>query len=276
MSIDEKIRRAKERPRVNRSQAQIGVNLVHIQSELHLLRDLYGDIQLRIREQENEISWYQKIWRSLCEPIVGPRESLDNMYKKQSQGFHTVRFELKSVLAHTKTDHYRVEKQYKTLLDEKQEIAQQIDCIDLQLSDKREVYEKTQRGHGDGDVDLLSRCVLGLDYDHQNATAALEAIERRRLHLHDVCQRYMGLNQTYQRIYHQVSTLELEAQQLRTENSTIVANNDIATSLFGALDTLIAHVGSLQQAYMDSRQTSIQYAQELLQETESSQQFQEL
>lgn len=278
MSLDEKIRRARERPKSGRprSRDQIEVNLVRIQSELKLLRDLYGGIQQRIREQENGIPWYQTIWRSLSEPIFGPKESLDDMYRKQSQGFHAVRWELKRVLAQTKTDHQRVEQQYQTLLDERQKIAQRTDCIDLYLIDKREAHDQARNGQNNEDIDRLSRFVLGLEYDRQNASADLETVERQRLHLHDVCQQYMELNQTYQRIYQQVSAFEQEAHQLRTENSTLIINNDIATSLFGALDTLIAHVGSLQQSYQDSRQASMQYTHLLLQETESSEQFQEL
>lgn len=278
MSIEDKIQRAREQLKSGRprSQDRIEVNLVRIQFELKLLRDLYSDIHLHIQEQENGIPWYQTIWRSLSIPIFGPKESLYDMYQKQSKGFHAVRFELRRVLAQTKTDHQRVEQQYQNLLDEKQKITQRVDCIDLHLIDKREAYGQAKNGQSNEDVDHLCRCVLGLEYDQQNASVALETTERQRRHLHDVCQQYMELNQTYQRIYQQVSTFEAEAHQLRTENSTLVANNNIALSLFGALDTLIAHVGSLQQSYHDSRQASMQYTHLLLQEAESSEQFQEL
>lgn len=278
MSIEDKVRRARGRQKSGRprSQDRIEVNLVRIQFELGLLRDLYSDIQKRIREQETGIPWYRTIWRSISDPIFGPKESLDDMYRKQGKGFHAVRWELKGVLAQTKADHQGVEQQYQNLLDEKQKIAKRTDRIDLHLVDTRESHEQARDGQSNEDINRLSRRVLGLEYDQQNASAALETVERQRLHLHDVCQQYLELNQTYQRIYHQVSAFEAEAHQLRTENSALVANNDIATSLFGALDTLIAHVGSLQQAYLDSRQASMHYTQVLLRETESSEQFQEL
>ena len=156
-------------------------------------------------------------------------------------------------------------------------MLEKIESVEQLLSEKKDAYKiASEDDLHTLDVDLLERELQCIEYNHQNAHSKLRIIEHQRTYLHDVCHQEIDIVQRYERLLQQVSSFEAKTRRLHYANQTLQLNNELAESMFGSLDILISHVGSIQQTYQDTRNTSLQYTQELDEETENCEQFQEL
>ena len=274
MSLDEKIRRARQRPDHPTQQEKIRIerSLATIESELEHMISLSKRIQRRSGGRDTP--WHVSLWTTLTNFIFSS-EDIQQLYRRQERGFDIVCTELRRIREGMESGRERLEALYQDVLEQRYGCEEKLAAIQDELGREREGYDK-RTDDLQKDRDRSGRRIKHLEYQAENQQATLEGIEKRRKYLHDACVHSIDIMQTYGRLYQQATGFLQEARVFREASGNFSMDSEVTESLLGTLDMFTANIVQLRQGYYDSRQKSTDYARELLQETESAEQFQEL